>query len=311
MSPIPPLSIEVSTRRRACVVDTDLALSKGGLPVITRICNEFDIWVVPQLFRILDETEFIRTTLCPKSCKPENNAKASEEIPPHFIGDILSDQKVAFQWEAARIETDIAGLNIYWMGDEKCESLLPKHKHGDQNLIQRFRVLTQSLEKKLKIQCERQHAKRSQDLANTHPPQVSYPDFLKYECFRDTAALATALSPVGSFILTRYSPGRKPKNRSPDMPEICKRLVTSGIPLKRVQMYAVERDYWAPVWVRTGMTELMHAGFRLAIVYLILPNAYLIHLENCDDEDLTATDRKVSVHWWDEAQAFWYPLEFQ
>jgi hypothetical protein len=279
MSLIPPLSVTVSAKRRACVLDTDLALSRFGLLLALRICEEFDLWLVRELWHILDNLE----------CYPE--------VPEKLLADSPGNGSATswLQWEMARMESDLAGLNIFWIGDEKYESLLPKGV--DQNLVHRFRKLDESL-----------HRQR-------HGKKKGQYNFFG-ECMRQAAALNAALIPFRGFILTRQGP---PVNGGHETePAICSYLKEQRIQcfqVRQEKQAQMEKEFLGPIMARTGISELLWAGLRLAVVHLVVPNAIIIPPVMKDEADLS---RKLGplpeekdhhhINWWEGAVSFWYPL---
>jgi hypothetical protein len=52
----PALSVEVDQRRRACVLDFSLALSRFGPAVARNLSDVLEVWIVPEMWHILDNT---------------------------------------------------------------------------------------------------------------------------------------------------------------------------------------------------------------------------------------------------------------
>src|SRR5262245_19038878 len=123
MSSLPSsFSVAVDLKRRACVLDTHLALSPYGLLLAQRLSSELDLWLVRELWQILDNTDYYLSEadrLSSVGLTQELSTPLAGQSDAQNLRDALS------QWEAARTETDLAGLNIHWIGDALCESLLP------------------------------------------------------------------------------------------------------------------------------------------------------------------------------------------
>src|SRR5262245_27070036 len=134
MSLIPPsLSLTVDIKRRACVLDIQLALSTYGLLLAQRLSSELDLWLVRELWQILDNTGYYlsqSTSLAPKRLGDAQAPKKNEDAGDSGLREILK------QWELARTATDLAGLKCYWLGDALCESLLPSG--ADPHVVHRF-----------------------------------------------------------------------------------------------------------------------------------------------------------------------------
>jgi hypothetical protein len=286
MTSLPPLSVTVSAKRRACVLDTDLALSRFGLLLASRLCEEFDLWLVPELWHILD------------------NLEVYPEVPGAREPGAPKGRGAGWrQWEWARLEKDLAGLNVYWMGDEKCESLLPKS--ADPNLLHRFRRLDESLRHAFRIK------------AKAEPRRGAGYDFFG-ECFRQTVSLTAALTPYRGFIMAQQ--GAPDEGEHENEPAICASLKELGINCFMVRWEKrtrIEREYLVPILARTGVSELLWAGLRLAVVHLVVPNALIIpEFKEEEDKlaqklpDLPEEKGPGHYHWWEGAVGFWYPLKF-
>lgn len=55
---LPDLSVTISQRRWSCVLDPTLALSYYGLALVKRLRQVMEVWVVRELWNILDNTHF-------------------------------------------------------------------------------------------------------------------------------------------------------------------------------------------------------------------------------------------------------------
>ncbi|MCF6147060.1 MAG: hypothetical protein E3K37_00195 [Candidatus Kuenenia sp.] len=299
MSVMPPsLSVTVTTKRKACVIDTTLALSRYGLLLTQRLGDEFDLWLARELWQILDNTQYylsnpqfltpVRPGIQRKTGKIHANGGNEAK---YFLKDILS------QWDIARMETDLAGLKIFWIGDAMSESLLPKN--ADQNLIHRFETLARSLDIKIK--------KNGSDTQQEN---------IFVDCFRDVVALTAALIPHRGFILTRH--GMMSDELPENEPIICSYLRNWGIPCYRVgmdQKIEIEKASLFPIFARAGVTELMWAGLNLAVVHICAPDAIIMpFISNEDDvferalEPLHEQREEEMKDWWRHAVCFWYPL---
>jgi hypothetical protein len=297
MSLIPPsLSLTVDTKRRACVLDIQLALSTYGLLLAQRLSSELDLWLVRELWQILDNTGYYLsrpTSLASRRLGDAGLARSREDSEDGGLRRILR------QWELARSETDLAGLKIYWLGDALSESLLPTG--ADPHVVHRFEILACALDRRVH---------RSRALAGQE-------DVLA-DCFRDAAALNAALTRNRSFILSQVRPGET----GADAPEplICSYLRTWGVHCCRVEpgpRTEIERELIRPILARTGVSEFMWAGLKLSAVHVLAPHAVVIpspqegdasvgedYPEVADDDDPSQTD------WWKGAAAFWYPLGY-
>jgi hypothetical protein len=273
MSLLPPLDVNVSARRQSCILDVPLALSRCGLLFAVRASRELNVWLSRTLWQILDNTEFYRAQ--PQLLVPGRRAGENDDL-PLIIGE----------WEQARIENDLLGLNVFWAGDARYESLLPKDV--DKNLIERFERAAEELD---------------QDWAGD---EGDY-DPLR-ECHRDAVALAMALMPYGSVILTVSG-----KDDPDGMPGICRYLIECGIPAHPVEGAGtahVVRTNLTGVFARSGLAELTWSGLDVVALHLVAPRALMLGACASDDRDFedpnTGGNATRRAH--DGAAAWWWAL---
>jgi hypothetical protein len=284
-------SVAVDTKRRACVLDAHLALSPFGLLLAQRLSSEFDLWLVRELWQILDNTQYY--LLEPERLVPVAPGKSPSKVHPSSNGNL---RETLAQWDTARTETDLGGLKIYWIGDAISESLLPSRV--DPHLVSRFEILASSLDAR----------------ARKLPPES---ENVFADCFRDAVALTAALSQHRAFILTLQAPDN---TSAPDRSEpfICGYLRHYWrVRCNRVEItrqVRMERDVVLPLLTRAGATELMWAGLKLAAVHVLAPRSVVIpRLNDRTDSfavDVTAgeEDTRLQVDWWNGALSFWYSL---
>ncbi len=289
MSLLPPsLSVTVDMKRRACVLDTRLALSTYGLLLAQRLSSEFDLWLSRELWQILDNTELykVHPDSVPLALFDEANAKSSPTRTEHRLREVLA------QWELARTETDLAGLKIFWIGDALSESMLPARV--DQHLVDRYEALAQALEQRC-----------------VDSDKEGYSDFL------DAAALSVALTPYRSFVLTElWSKEKHSKAAEPIFCEFLRKKAIHCYRLGQGPRTEIEREFIRPMLVRSGVSELMWTGLNLAAVHLLAPRAAVIPPPNKEESASTealrpsAGDESARIDWWDGAVGFWYTLDY-
>lgn len=271
------------------MLDTYLALAPYGLLLAQRLSSELDLWLVRELWQILDNTQYYLSEpdrLRPPAAGATTPRLASRE-------DARSLRDTLTQWEMARTETDLAGLRVYWIGDALSESLLPSRV--DPHLVARFETLAKSLDKRIQ-----------------RPPGGQTDVFA--DCVRDAVALTAALMPYRAFILTAHATGN---GSTPDEPSLCSHLRHWGLRCYRLGVGAktqLEKEFILPMFARAGVAELMWAGLKLAVVHILAPKAVVVphgtnhnetfppELESPGESDVPETD------WWDEAVSFWYSL---
>lgn len=288
---IPDLNVTISQPRWACVLDPTLALSRYGLPLVKQLNEVMELWVGRELWHILDNTHFYLEQ--PESLLLDRFASASETTE-----DRARAQEIVWalrEWERIRMETDLSGLKLFWIGDRLGESLLPAE--ADPKMIWRYEALAESL-------------------ARSPDERTTFNEVL-LSAFRDVAALAAAQG--SAFILTQLPEGATASSS----PVICNALGAWGIPCKAISAQdpwaALERDYLRRLVAQAGLVKWFWAGLRLVVLHLLVPAAAtaLSDSEAVFSEELLfveetlvdlAERQKPAINLWQCAQAFWYPL---
>jgi hypothetical protein len=241
----------LSDQRWICVIDPALAMSQYGVPLITQLSRVMELWVVRELWHILDNSdlylqrpELITPKGSPLVKTPEQERKALEET---FWA--------LKAWQQFRTGTDLAGLKLFWLGDKPQESFLPQDV--DLEIFGRWELLANLLD------------------AQTNQPQSK--DYILPLAFRDTMALTISLG--SAFILTYQPPSEDSEQNCP--PEICRALETWGIPCQYLtaqdSMVAIERDFLHHLLIRTDTAKVLWAGVRLAVLHLLVPVVPNLH----------------------------------
>lgn len=280
-------SVAIDTKRRACVLDTPLALSPYGLLLAQRLSGELDLWLVRELWQILDNTQhyFAR----PELLLGAASEQAQKDVPESLRGRAL--RETLSQWDAIRTRTDLAGLKLHWIGDAVRESLLSPA--ADPDLVARFELLASGLERR-------------------HPPREE--ESILVDCFRDAVALTAALTPQRALLLTTEGPITAGKPGVPE-PTLCTHLRAWGIRCHRLAGAAetrMEREYLEPLLGRAGVSELMWAGLKLAVVHVVVPRALIVPPPKGFDEPFSLAlgpeEEPEPMDWWEGALSFWYSL---
>lgn len=289
-SAAPMLSVALAPRRRACVLDTSLALSPYGLLLAQRLSPEVELWLVRELWRILDNIEAYVDD--PDLLLPRPAVEVGG-LPPSTDERRAALQRAIHQWDIARTERDLAGLNVFWIGDGLSDSLLPSGNVP--HVVSRFDLLGRALD-----------ARADQCRDSSCYSALS-------GCVRDAAALAVALSPCGAFILTVRGRGGGDDDADPGEPALCRLLRQWGVDCSRVdgrRSARIERAYFEPLVSRAGIAELIWAGLDPAVVHVVAPRAAAIPTfgttSAAGDDELA--DDAAGVELWDGAVGFWYPL---
>jgi hypothetical protein len=283
----PDLSVTVSQRRWACVLDPTLTLSEYGLPLVKQLGEVMDLWVVREFWHILDNTYFYWQ-------QPEFAFQEREKVE----SATATQQRLSYQvisalreWERLRGETDLGGLNLFWIGDGIGESFLPKET--DTRIVGRWELLARSLENQQNGQ---------QDASE---PLTS--------AFRDAAALAASLG--STFILTYRSPEDMAGNLPP---AICSSLMSWGVPCQEVEredaIASLERDHLRQLLIQAGLAKFLWMGLHLTVLHLVVPNATAISLPLDWSEEFSLAelgewpDSQKESNLWEGAKGFWYGI---
>jgi hypothetical protein len=292
MSAIPPsLSVTVNTARRACIIDMPLALSPYGLLLTQRLSDEFNVWLVRELWQILDSPEHFQEhpeLLLPLQSKSHVH-QFRIKIRKNFIRQTLE------QWQLVRMQSDLGRMKVYWLNDAIGDSLLPQDT--DPHVIERFEALAMSLENR--GASEKRTEIQAYDASS--------------ECHLEAAALSAALIPYKSFVLTEN--GGKASEGEPALCTFLRKRGIGCIHLDSPEATQTERNLFYPTMARAGLSELFWAGLNLAAVHLFVPRAIVMAIPNSDDptqinEDFQLEGREPTdpPDWWGEAKCFWYEL---
>src|SRR5262245_46817207 len=109
----PDLSLTLSQRRRPCVLDPELMLSRFGLPLIRRLGDLMELWMVRELWHVLDNSQFYLE-------QPQSLFRTSVDERTATLRLIPSRDEISTAmkaWEHIRMENDLSGLKLYWIGD--------------------------------------------------------------------------------------------------------------------------------------------------------------------------------------------------
>jgi hypothetical protein len=269
-----------------CIIDPALALSRYGVPLVKQLGEVMELWVVRELWHILDNCAFYLQQ--PGLIAPRGNS--CERTPQQERNALEETLRSLLEWERFRGETDLAGLNFFWLGDSPSESFVPKSRNLD--IFWRWEAIANSLDSQLD---------RWQTV-----------DYILPLAFRDTAALAVSLG--SAFILTHQLPADFEQNLAP---EICNALENWGIPCQLLtpddSIVAMERDYLRQLLIHTDAAKFLWAGVRLAMLHLIVPIAP--DLQKFPEQSQTNSpsvaaeptdDPKPHNFSWIGARGFWY-----
>lgn len=279
---VPDFSMTLRQRRWACVLDPTLALSNYGLPLVKQLGELMELWIVRELWHILDNSQFYIH---------QPNLISSQEAPVPLLQYSTASHQVVQtlkEWERLRTTTDRNSWNIHFLADVIGESCVPTGI--DANIIGRWESLAQSLDAHL-------------------DNQISKPDTLTF-AFRDLAALAAARP---ACVLTHRV--------NEEAPAICKLLEQWGIACQQIEptnpIADIEREQFRSLLVHAGLSKFLWAGLNLAVLHLVVPAAATLSTtydQNWSDEYSfpeiaeSTVDRAMPTNLWQDAKGFWYSI---
>ncbi len=287
---ISDLNVTVSQKRLACVLDPTLALSRYGLTLVKQLNEVVELWVGRELWNILDNTHFYLEQ--PESLLIDRFTSISMTAQDRVrLQEIVGALR---EWERIRMETDLSGLKLFWIGDRLGESLLPPKRIRE--IVWRYESLAEPLV------CSQEGC-------------LPFNEVL-WSAFRDVVALAAARG--SAFILTQLPEGATANSS----PAICDPLKKWGVPCKAISAQdpwaALERDYLRQLIVQGGLAKLFWAGLQLVVLHLLVPAATTAWSESemasdalaFTEESLAelAQSQTSAIDLWQGAQAFWYSL---
>lgn len=292
MSSLPPLDVSLSSRRMACVLDGELALSRQGLLFAMRLAQEADVWLFRALWQTLDNSCMLRDM-------SERDPGAASNG-----GEAFPSPRILQQWELARLETDLGGLQLFFVGDARHESLLPKDIGKD--LVRRFELFSEELDK-----------------LHQQPVDEERPLYdLTHECRRDTAALATALIRHRPLVFSLCRKTRLTGVKNAVAPPLCAFLQRCGIEchfIPEEQRVTSVHDYLQPIFARTGLSELLwdmeQDGQGLAVVHVVAPHALVVPAEadfdRCYGDEIAHSlmGEADGPAWFCDARAYWWKYD--
>jgi hypothetical protein len=278
---LPDLSIPWRQSPWVCVLDPSLLLSPYGLPITRGLADVMEVWVVRELWHILDNIQFYLQH--PESIQAGVAATTANHVPiaQSEIAQTLRDLEY---W---RMNTDLARLNLFWIGDRPNESFLPSSV--DPQLIHRWEFLAAALNKEL----------------DAHFNVLVGLDV----ALRDAVALSVALS--SAFILTYQTPA---KYRANSPPGLCLTLENWGFSCQQMDgsdpIVHLERDQLLRLLIAVGAAKFLWSGLHLAILHVVTSSGCMTSLVA---DRLCQTGKQENAEpetprLWQGAQGFWYWL---
>jgi hypothetical protein len=229
-----------------CVIDPALALSQYGVTLIKQLGNEMEVWIGRELWHILENSSLYIQQLeliTPKGLHPSIRLQQERKALEETLWALR-------EWEKFRLGTDLTRLNIFWIGDSRRESFIPKYRSLE--ILDRWELVASMLD--------------------SQSNQINVKDYILPLAFRDAIALATSLE--DAFILTRQLSVDLDEN-SP--PEICSAFEAWEIPCQYLtskdSMVAMESADLRQLLIRTNTSKVLWSGVHLAALHLLIPDA--------------------------------------
>jgi hypothetical protein len=276
MDPHLPLSVTVGPRPPGIVVDATFALSPMGLLATMALARSAHVWLPRALYALLDNDAHYRAH--PDQMGGEAWLDGRDR--PQLLQDMARElEPWRWAWQNGRLSS-----RVHWIADAQYESALPDRQES--GLLPRFESCCAALDAKRLAE-----GRRFVSLARPLD-----------DCARDVVALAAALQPETTYILTIAG-------ASPDEPPLCK--------------YLEARDFkpilWAglPDWVESAFAPAFAplaacSRWRAAVVQiaapviLALPDAW--SESDWDNEEPAEGGEPAPGDLWRHARALWRPL---
>jgi hypothetical protein len=270
MGPNLPVSVRFGPRPPGVVIDAAFALSPMGLLVTMALSRSASVWLPRGLYTLLDnDTHYLR--------RPEEMGGAW--LDPQTRTALLAEMARELEpwrraWQNGRLSS-----RVHWIGDAQYESVLPDREES--GLLPRFEICCAAL------------GARLGDLSGPVAPLD--------ECARDVVALAAALQPETTYILTPAGPPG-------GAPPLCGFLSGIGFAVRPSN----GRSDWADAAFAPALAPLAASGSGAAVVQVAAP-VILALPDGWSEADWAAEDvsdaGEDSVDdLWRHACALWRPL---
>jgi hypothetical protein len=229
--------------RLACVIDPILALTQYGVSITQQLAQEMELWIAREFLHILDNPTFYLQH--PGLVTPKG--MGTIQYPEKEYGGLQETLRSLQEWQQFRRGRDLAGLNLFWLGDNLQESYLPKSRNLE--IFGRWESIARSLD------CKIDHHRITGDVI---------PLFV-----RDTVALAASLG--SALILTCQRPADFEQGLPP---QLCRILEHWHIPCQEIapnnSMVKLERNDLRQLLVQTNAAKFLWADIRLAVLHLLI-----------------------------------------
>lgn len=267
---LPDLSLAVTQRKLACVLDPTLVLGYALGPTLAlRLTRVFEAWLTRSFWQIIDASELLLRT------------SASGTDQDHRFDSVRPNVHALSAWIAMRDRTDAGSWSLRWMGDCLAESQM--RDGGDPDLVDRYEMLAAAL-----------MARVSHDGDDTPSWSQGLDPIVGA---LDTLALSASLD--GALVLCP----RAADDRSAPWP--VQALARAGVqaielePMPSDTLFASERAFVREALVTAGLATVAQKLPRLIAVHVVVGED-----ENPGTSSLIESDAAIDP--WEDARAWWY-----
>ena len=267
------LSVQVSRRKPACVLDPALVLGYAAGPNLAlKLTQVFEPWLTRSFWQTLDASELLLRHF---------ERQTPGEAPD---GAFIPDPQALMQWVRLREQTDATAWDLHWIDENYAQSQL--HDEGDFELFDRYEALAEAL------------------AARIAPASLHWPSMDPVLGAIDALALSACLD--GAVILTART-----SRASEDEPPPVSGLRRAGLaPLRAISeavpdggpqgLFEVERRWLRQALVGAGLVTLLQD----------LPPLNVVHVRASDGAEPAPFDEPGSSDEdpWQGARAWWYCL---
>lgn len=225
------LSLTVSQRKLACVLDPALVLGHGLGPALAlRLARVFEAWLTRSFWQVIDASELLM------------------HRPPEGVAG--PDPQALAAWIAMRDGTDAGSWTLRWVGDSLAESQL-QQADGDVDLVDRYESLLAALLERVP-----EDGVRGGWAGGLDPVLAAL----------DTAALSASLDGALVLGLASPEPGRPP----PPVQALQRAGVTvrSLEPMPAHTLFATERAWVREALVGAGLATMAERLPPLAVLHV-------------------------------------------
>jgi hypothetical protein len=265
------LSLKVSQRKQACVLDPALLLAHAYGPALAlQLTQVLEPWLTRSFWQVIDASELLQQHHC--------GGGAADLAPT----GVQPDAAALTAWITLRDSTDASSWPLRWVGDNLAQSQIGDDTKSD--VVERYEHLAYTLTERAasdRAECDRW----SQGM----DPMFSG---------MDTIALSATLG--GALVLSVVSSPQEGDPWPVQAMALARLNVRRLDPMPMDTLFAVERKWVRDALVSAGAAPLSECLPRLAVVHAMVDAGMPPRAQN--SLDVTAPDP------WASAQGWWYLL---